>query len=274
VFFEVFENACRFFWKNDEIIGVTLDKGVLYAHHLRSTGFFECIVFVGPGMDADVSGMLSSLPTSPLTLEDQVIVALRRIMRAVDLHSRNLMYECGLTAPQLVALQAIGRFQPVAIGILAKSIHLSQSTLTGIVSRLENRSLVKRTRDGNDRRSVVLALTPQGSKVLETAPSLLQDRFHHELLTLHEWEQTQMLATLQRIAAMMDAEQLEPAPVLATAGTTASSDELKQVADVSPSVAPDEPSSGELDSEFPDVVDPSPVIDLTRATSPVGSEQE
>ena len=38
---------------------------------------------------------------SPLSLEDQVLVALRRITRAIDLHSRELMQEIGLTAPQL-----------------------------------------------------------------------------------------------------------------------------------------------------------------------------
>ena len=38
--------------------------------------------------------------------------------------------------------------------------------------------------------------------MLKNAPSLLQDRFRRELLTLQQWEQTQMLATLQRIATI------------------------------------------------------------------------
>ena len=77
---------------------------------------------------------------SQLGLEDQVIVALRRITRAIDLHSRELMLHVGLTAPQLAALQDIGRLQPITVGALAKSIHLSQATLTGICTRLENRN--------------------------------------------------------------------------------------------------------------------------------------
>lgn len=149
-----------------------------------------------------------------LSLEDQVIVALRRITRAIDLHSRGLLQEFGLTAPQLAALQAIGRLQPVSVGTLAKSIHLSQATLTGILSRLESRSLVIRSRSGSDRRSVVVELTDEGGQLLASAPSLLHDRFRQELLKLKEWEQTQMLSTLQRIAAMMDAEHIEAAPVL------------------------------------------------------------
>ena len=151
-----------------------------------------------------------------LDLEDQVIVALRRITRAIDLHSRRLMQQVGLTTPQLAALQAIGRLQPITVGSLAKSIHLSQATLTGILTRLETRSLVSRVRSVSDRRTVVVELTEEGQAVLESAPSLLQDRFRRELLKLEEWEQTLMLASLQRIAAMMDAEQLDAAPVLTT----------------------------------------------------------
>ena len=166
-----------------------------------------------------------------LSLEDQVIVALRRITRAIDLHSRGLMQKVGLTAPQLAALQAIERLQPITAGALAKSIHLSQATLTGILTRLETRSLVSRTRSSSDRRTVVVELAEEGRAVLESAPSLLQDRFRHELLKLQEWELTQMLATLQRIATMMDAEELDAAPVLAAGAAIATSEDVSQFLD-------------------------------------------
>ena len=57
-----------------------------------------------------------------LGLEDQVIVALRRITRAIDLHSRGLMQQVGLTAPQLAALQAIGRLQRIAAMLDAEEL--------------------------------------------------------------------------------------------------------------------------------------------------------
>lgn len=169
--------------------------------------------------------------SSLLSLEDQVIVALRRITRAIDLHSRGLMQQIGLTAPQLAALQAIARLQPITGGALAKSIHLSQATLTGILTRLENRDLVSRARSGSDRRTVVVELTADGRAVLETAPSLLQDCFRRELLKLREWEQTQMLSTLQRIASMMDAEEIDAAPVLAAGAATAAPEDVSQFLD-------------------------------------------
>lgn len=166
-----------------------------------------------------------------LSVEDQVIVALRRITRAIDLRSRGLMQQCGLTAPQLASLRAIERLQPITGGALAKSIHLGQATLTGILTRLESRGLVSRERSESDRRTVVVELTDEGRAVLESAPSLLQDSFRRELLKLHEWEQTQMLATLQRIASMMDAEEIDAAPMLAAGAATAAPEDVSQFLD-------------------------------------------
>lgn len=152
--------------------------------------------------------------SNALLLEDQVIAALRRITRAIDLHSRLLLQKHGLTTPQLAALQATERLQPITVGVIARNIHLSQATVTGILGRLEKRGLVTRARGDHDRRSVVVQLTNDGAKIVREAPSLLQDRFHRELAKLQEWEQTMILATLQRIASMMDAEDIEAAPVL------------------------------------------------------------
>ena len=169
--------------------------------------------------------------STQLSVENQAIVALRRITRAIDLHSRGLMQQFGLTAPQLASLRAIERLQPITGGALAKSIHLSQATLTGILTRLESRSLVSRERSSSDRRIVVVKLTDEGRAVLESAPSLLQISFRRELLKLHEWEQTQMLATLQRIASMMDAEEIDAAPVLADGAATATPVDVSEFLD-------------------------------------------
>lgn len=149
-----------------------------------------------------------------LGLEDQVIVALRRISRAIDLHSRVLLQRYGLTAPQLAALRAVGRLQPVTVSMVAKTIHLSLATVTGIFNRLERRELVRRSRDGKDRRTVVVELTGGGRKLLQASPSLLQDCFRRQLAKLRQWEQTQLLASLQRIAEMMDTEAIEAGPGL------------------------------------------------------------
>lgn len=151
---------------------------------------------------------------SDADLEDLIVASIRRIVRAVDLHSRHLVEEHGVTAPQLAVLAEAERLDGAAIGALARGVHLSQPTVSGILDRLERRGLVHRERSDRDRRSVVVSVTEQGRKVLRESPSLLQDRFRQELARLKGWERYWLLSALERIAAMMDAERIKAAPVL------------------------------------------------------------
>lgn len=149
-----------------------------------------------------------------LDLEDRIVAAIRRLMRAVDLHSRRLVDEFGLTGPQLATLQEAARLGPVSASALARAVHLSGATMTGILTRLERRGYLERTRGSTDRRTVLVSVTDSGRDTLSRAPSLLQDRFRDALSGLATWEQLMMLANLQRIASMMDAEGLDAAPHL------------------------------------------------------------
>jgi DNA-binding MarR family transcriptional regulator len=151
---------------------------------------------------------------NPLTIEDEIVAALRRIIRGVDLHSRHLVHEVGLTWPQLATLRAAERQGDCSIGALARAVRLGQPTLTGIVQRLERAGYVRRSPHAQDGRSVNISITPSGRDLLNRAPSLLQDRFHAELAKLRDWERFQTLASLQRIAEMMDVEALDASPLL------------------------------------------------------------
>ena len=143
-----------------------------------------------------------------------ILIALRRITRAIDLHSKNLVRKSGLTAPQLMVLRAVedaGAAMPSAI---ARNIHLSQATVTNIVDRLVAAGLLTRERSTSDRRVVQISLTAAGRDKLDLAPELLQEGFLREFEQLEDWERTQLTASIQRLAAMMDASHLEAAPIL------------------------------------------------------------
>jgi DNA-binding MarR family transcriptional regulator len=149
-----------------------------------------------------------------LAIEDEIVAAVRRIVRGIDLHSSRLVREVGLTWPQLAALRAVDRLGPCSISALARGIHLGQATLTGILQRLERAGYVARTPDETDRRSVRISVTDGGRALLRQAPSLLQDRFRSEIAKLRDWERLQLLASLKRVAEMMDVEALDASPFL------------------------------------------------------------
>jgi DNA-binding MarR family transcriptional regulator len=142
---------------------------------------------------------------------------MRRLMRAIDLHSRHLMLSHGLTGPQLLVLKALAE-GPCAVGQLARKVRLSQPTVAEILVRLQKRDLVVRARSQSDRRCVLNSLSPAGERKLQEAPPLLQEAFTGRFAKLPAWEQHKLLDALLRLAGLMDAEELEAAPLLSSGG--------------------------------------------------------
>lgn len=151
----------------------------------------------------------------------QILIALRRIARAIDLHSRSLAQKFGLTGPQVVLLREIVHHGPMYVAELADRISLSHATVTDILNRLEKRGLILRTRSISDRRRILVTPSDQAIGLVQKSPPLLQERFSEELEKLQEWELMQILSVLQRVALMMDAKQLDASPILVNGSITA-----------------------------------------------------
>lgn len=145
---------------------------------------------------------------------EEVLIALRRVIRATDLHSKHLAKTTGLTAPQILVLQSIRNMGQVTIGEIATEVSLSQATVTTILDRLEKRKLVFRERSLTDKRKVHAYLTEDAEDILKEAPIPLQDQLARQFGHLKEWEQTLLISSLQRVAQMMNAHEIDAAPVL------------------------------------------------------------
>ena len=146
----------------------------------------------------------------------QVLVSIRQVIQAIDLHSRYLLRNYGLSGPQLVILQELSKRGEISIGELARAISLGQATVTGILTRLEMRGLVTRRRCSEDKRRVLIRVTDACDRLLQSAPPLIQENFMEQFSSLLDWEQTMILSSLQRLVSMMDANTLKAAPILTT----------------------------------------------------------
>jgi DNA-binding MarR family transcriptional regulator len=146
----------------------------------------------------------------------EVLLALRRIIRAIDLQSRALIQQCGLTGPQLIVLHSLSELGRVSSGKLAATVSLGQATMTGILARLERRGLIERRRSISDKRRMMVETTPAGEEMLRKAPPLLQESFLDQFDVLESWEQTLIISSLQRVVSMMEATALDATPILTT----------------------------------------------------------
>lgn len=169
-------------------------------------------------------------------LETEVLVALRRIVRAIDQHSSRLGKEFGLTTPQLLVLQTVANTTEQPIRAISAEVNLSQATVTSIVDRLERRGLLERQRSGIDRRKVFLVITEAGKSILAKAPKPLQENFLHRFECLREWEQHQLVFVLKQVAEMMGAKHIDAAPLLDTGDVTRGHQMLKMQSDPEPAV--------------------------------------
>jgi len=169
-----------------------------------------------PADPVEPSSLTSSPSVPQESYELRVLQALRRIIQAIDIHSRKLAQQHDITGPQLVCLHELHNAGPRTVSGLAKSIYLSPSTMVGIVDRLEEKGLVARMRDLQDRRKVVVALTDAGRIMLERAPSPMQDRLAESLGRLAELEQVSITLSLEKIVQLMEAEEIDAAPLLET----------------------------------------------------------
>lgn len=144
----------------------------------------------------------------------EVIAAIRRIIRATDVHSRQLVKHSGLTSAQILIMNAIGSNRFHNTSKIAEEVALSPATVTNILDRLEHREYIERQRDERDKRKVNIWLTDKGREVLNNAPTLLQQSFIARFDDLETWEQNMIVASLQRVALLMNAHELDASPVL------------------------------------------------------------
>jgi DNA-binding MarR family transcriptional regulator len=139
-----------------------------------------------------------------IAVSEKVLIALRKIIQATDLHSRYLVRHTGLTGPQIAILQEINKRGEVSVGKIARAISLSHATVTGIIERLEKRNLVVRRKSEDDRRKVIVTNAEESQMLLKNAAPHMQSSFLRQFNHLQPWEQTMILSSLQRIASMMD----------------------------------------------------------------------
>ena len=107
--------------------------------------------------------------------------------------------KAGLTPPQFYVLATIGYAGGLPFGEIGQKMMVTVSNLTGIVDRLEEKKLVLRKRDENDRRVVHVVLTDKGTKLYKTTIPLFERSVAEIFATLTLPEQKEVSALLRKL---------------------------------------------------------------------------
>jgi DNA-binding MarR family transcriptional regulator len=125
-----------------------------------------------------------------------------RFLRFILLSHKKLeedLEELGLTPPQFYVLATIGYAGGLPFGEIGAKMMVTVSNLTGIVDRLEEKKLVSRKRDENDRRVVHVVLTEKGDKINKTAIPLFEKSISHIFSALDMPQQKELSALLRKL---------------------------------------------------------------------------
>lgn len=144
----------------------------------------------------------------------EALIAIRRIVRAAEFSARDLAKQSGLTPSQLIVLQYLSARGEAGAGAIADAAGLSHATVTALLDKLEDRNLLRRRREPEDRRRVNCSITEEGRAIVAQSPNVLQDRFAARFAKLAPWEQAAVLSALERVAELLGAEGIDASPVL------------------------------------------------------------
>jgi len=105
----------------------------------------------------------------PLRLDRQVCFPLYAAANLIQRLYRPLLAPLGLTYSRYLVMLALWEREPASVGELCACLHLDVGTLSPLLKRMEQAGLVTRTRDRDDDRKVLVALTLRGRALREPA---------------------------------------------------------------------------------------------------------
>jgi DNA-binding MarR family transcriptional regulator len=132
-------------------------------------------------------------------------VAIARLSRRLRKHDL-----AGLTQTQLSALSTVDKSGPLRLGDLAAAERIAPSTLTRLVSALEERGYVQRCAVPGDARASTLAITGQGHAVLERIRQETTSLLRESLLMLPPAQLAALAAALPALEHLADADPGDP----------------------------------------------------------------
>lgn len=94
----------------------------------------------------------------------KVIKLLKQVMDEIRQNIEYQFREMQLTGPQGIIIGILANFGEMKISDLSEKIGLSNSTVSGIIDRLEKQNLVERIRSKNDRRVVYVRVSDECKK--------------------------------------------------------------------------------------------------------------
>lgn len=112
---------------------------------------------------------------------ENIELYLRKIDYIIRKKGREILQDYKMTIPQFTALQIMINNEDITIGELSQKMNLACSTITDLVSRMENTELVLRKKDEKDKRVVRIEVLDKGHEILHLVMEKRRDYLSEKL---------------------------------------------------------------------------------------------
>ncbi len=113
----------------------------------------------------------------PTNKKAEVARLFSEVNKIIKHNMRRDFRDIGITIPQGIVIGTLMKFGQMKISELSRKVNLSNSTISGIIDRLENQELVVRTRSDKDRRLVYVNITPKVEELFKGAHKKAEEMF-------------------------------------------------------------------------------------------------
>lgn len=134
----------------------------------------------------------------------EVIRTLKQVMDAVKKNIKCQYKDVNLTGAQGMLVGTLAHHGEMKISDLSQRLNLSNSTISGIVDRLEKQGLVERIRSKEDRRVVHVNITPEFKKTAEEKFKEVEKEIETKMSKASEEELDRILEGLDTLKKMLD----------------------------------------------------------------------
>lgn len=113
--------------------------------------------------------------------------------------TKGLASQFGLTGPQLTVVKLLESFENLSLSSLSERIRAQNSTVTGIIDRMEREGLVRRDRSTTDRRVVHISLSEKGQKLAKQIQVEPMEIFRGALQSLSHADLRDLLRIMNKL---------------------------------------------------------------------------
>ncbi len=137
-------------------------------------------------------------PGAPRPEVDSIVETLIYLYTESRRLTKGMAREVGLTGPQLTVIKLLETFDNLSLSSLSERIRAQNSTVTGIIDRMEREGLVRRERSTVDRRVVNIRLSDKGQKLARQIQVEPMEIFRDALASLNPTDLRELMRIMNK----------------------------------------------------------------------------